>query len=117
MVADVSLTCDKTIKSHLIVVGLMSFNSWSDENISSNYRIYGFLNLFFMKMIVVVKENYTRYLISHIPAGTQYSGNIRCLVPQRCNVLEIQGTFREHFKGKDFFESCRWKSCFCVKSL
>ena len=51
------------------------------------------------------------------PAGTQYSRNILCEFPQRCNVQDIQGTFREHFKGKDLLKSSRWKSCFCVKSV
>ena len=51
------------------------------------------------------------------PAGTQYSGNIRWVFPQSCNVQDIQGTFREYFKGKDFLISSRWKSCFCVKNV
>ena len=51
------------------------------------------------------------------PASTQYSGNIHCVFPQGCNIRDIPGTFREHFKGKDFFKSSRWKSCFCVKSV
>ena len=56
-------------------------------------------------------------LHGHYPAGTQYSGNIPWVFPQRCNVWDIQGTFREHFKGKDFLKSSRWKSCFCFKSV
>ena len=32
------------------------------------------------------------------PASTQYSGNICWVFPQRCNVPNIQRTFREHFK-------------------
>ena len=60
---------------------------------------------------MVNKEN------SQYPAGTQYSGNIGWVFPQLCNVRDIQQTFREHFKGKNFSKSSRWKSCFCVKSL
>ena len=55
--------------------------------------------------------------LRYFPAGTQYSGNIHCVFPQRCYVRNIQGTFREHFKGKDFFKSFQWKSCFCLKSV
>ena len=40
----------------------------------------------------------------NIPAGTQCSWNICWAFPQRCNVRGIQGAFREHFKGKYFFE-------------
>ena len=36
---------------------------------------------------------------------------------QRCNVRDILGTFREHFKGKDFLKSSGWENCFCVKSV
>ena len=39
------------------------------------------------------------------------------MFPQRCNVLDIQGTFREHFQGKYFLTNSRWKSCFCVKNV
>ena len=49
------------------------------------------------------------------PAGTQYFGNICWVFPQRCNVLDIQGTFREHFQGKYFLTNSRRKSCLCVK--
>ena len=38
---------------------------------------------------------------SPYPAGTQYSGNIRWVFSQRCNVRDIQGIFREHLKGKE----------------
>ena len=48
-------------------------------------------------------------------AGTQYSRNTWSGFPQRCSVQDIQGTFREHFKGKDLLKSSQWKSCFCVK--
>ena len=51
------------------------------------------------------------------PAGTQYSGDICWVFPQSCNVRDIQGTFREYFKGKDFLISSRWKSCVCVKNV
>ena len=51
------------------------------------------------------------------PAGTQYSRNTQWVFLQRCNVQDIQGTFREHFKGKDLLKGSRWKSCFCVKSV
>ena len=61
-------------------------------------------------------QQYRKILSFHL-ASTQYSGNIRYVFPQRCNVRDIQGTFREHFKGKDFLKSSRWKSCFCVKSV
>ena len=40
-------------------------------------------------------------------AGTQYSGNICWVFPQRCNVPGIQGTFREHLGNmlkKIFFQ-------------
>ena len=49
----------------------------------------------------------------------QYSGNIRRVFPQHCNVQDIQITFREHFKkfSKDFLENSRWKICFYVKSV
>ena len=48
-------------------------------------------------------------MLSHSPAGTQYSNNIRWVFPQRCNVPGIQGTFREHVKAKYFFKNSRWK--------
>ena len=51
------------------------------------------------------------------PAGKQYSGGICWVFPQSCNVRDIQWTFREYFKGKDFLISSRWKSCFCVKNV
>ena len=51
----------------------------------------------------------------YCPAGTQYFGNICWELPQRCNVRDIQGTFREHFKGKDFLKSSQWKSFFVLK--
>ena len=51
------------------------------------------------------------------PAGMQYSGNIRWVFPQRCNVPRIQGTFREHIKEKHFLTNSWWKNCFCVKSV
>ena len=44
-------------------------------------------------------------------AGTQYSGNIRWVFHQRCNVSDIQRTFREHFQGKYFLTNFRWTSC------
>ena len=47
------------------------------------------------------------------PADTQYSGNIRWVIPQCCDVRDIQWTLREHLEGKDFLKSSRWKSCFC----
>ena len=54
-------------------------------------------------------------LIKVFPAGTQYSRNIRCVFPQRCNVRDIQGKFREHFKGKDFFKVLDGKVVFVLK--
>ena len=39
------------------------------------------------------------------------------MLPQRCNVRDIQRTFREHFKGKNFLENSPWKSYFCVTSV
>ena len=48
-------------------------------------------------------------------AGTQYSGNICWVFPQRCNVPGIQGTFREHVKENFFSKDSRWKSCFVLK--
>ena len=50
-------------------------------------------------------------------AGTQYSKNVRWVFPQRCNVSDIQGTFREHFKRKYFLINSRWISCLCVKNV
>ena len=46
-------------------------------------------------------------LLPTSPAGTQYSANIRCVFAQHCNIRDIQGTFIEHFKGKDFFKKTR----------
>ena len=56
-------------------------------------------------------------LITSYPGRRQYSGNTRWVFPQRCNVLDIQGTCREHFKGKDFLKSSRWKSRFKVYDM
>ena len=52
---------------------------------------------------------------STCPAGTQYSENIRWMFPKCCHVPGIQGTFREHFRGKYFLKNSQWKNCFCVK--
>ena len=52
-----------------------------------------------------------------LAAITQPARNISGIFAERCNVRHIQGTFWEHFKGKDFLKSSRWKSCFCVKSI
>ena len=38
-----------------------------------------------------------------VPAGTQYSENIRWVFPRSCNVPGIQGTFREYVKVKYIF--------------
>ena len=46
------------------------------------------------------------------PACTQYSGNIRWVFPQCCNVPRIQGTSREHFKGKYFLKNYRMGKSF-----
>ena len=56
-------------------------------------------------------------MVPENPAGTQYSGNMRWVFPQRCNFQDTQGTFSEHFKGKDFLKSSWYKSCFYVKSV
>ena len=45
----------------------------------------------------------------------QYSGNIRWVFLQRCNVPDIQGTVREHFKGKDLFKVLDGKVVFVLK--
>ena len=37
------------------------------------------------------------------------------MFPQRCNFRDIEGTFRENFKGKDFLKNSRRKSCFVLK--
>ena len=52
-----------------------------------------------------------------IPAGSQYSRNIRWVFPQRCNVSSIQVTFREHFKENIKTKYFWLKICFCVKSV
>ena len=54
---------------------------------------------------------------NRFPSVTQYSGNIRWVFPQCHNVRDIYGTFREHFKEKNFIKSSPWKSCFSVKSV
>ena len=56
-------------------------------------------------------------MVPENPAGTQYSGNMGWVFPQRCNFQDIQGTFREHFTGKDLLKSSWCKSCFYVKSV
>ena len=40
----------------------------------------------------------------------QYSGNIRWVFPQRCNVPGILGTFREYVEAKYFLANSQWKS-------
>ena len=64
--------------------------------------------------------NLSRYWTStsrKYPAGTQYSGNICWVFPQRWNVQDIRGTFREHFEGKYSLKISQWKSYFCVKNV
>ena len=48
-------------------------------------------------------------------ADRQYSGNICWVFPQCCNIRDIQGTFREHFKGKYFLEVLSGKVVFVLK--
>ena len=37
------------------------------------------------------------------------------MLPQRCNVWDIQETFRDHFKGKDFLKFLDGKIAFVLK--
>ena len=67
----------------------------------------------FLKLNWMAVRNY----IENNPGSTQYSGDIRWVFPQQCNVWDIQETFKEHFKGMDFLKSSQWKSCFCVKTV
>ena len=57
----------------------------------------------------------SRFEFGCYPAGTQNSGNIRWVFSQRCNVRDIQGKIREHFKGKYFSKNYRWKVAFMLK--
>ena len=42
----------------------------------------------------------SKYLTSQVPAGKQYSGDIRWVFSQRCYFPDNQWTFREHVKAK-----------------
>ena len=67
----------------------------------------------FLKLNWMAVRNY----IENNPGSTQYSGDIRWVFPQQCNVRDIQETFKEHFEGMDFLKSSQWRSCFCVKAV
>ena len=62
-------------------------------------------NVFFHRFEFWKINFFISRLSESFPPGTQYSGNIRWVFPPRCNVRDIQGTFREHFKGKYFLKS------------
>ena len=48
-------------------------------------------------------------------AGVQFSGNIRWVLSQCCNVWDIQGKFREHFKENFFWKVLNGKVVFVLK--
>ena len=80
-------------------------------------KVIDFVLSFLISIDSILNMYFTFCDIFYFPAGTQYSGNTRCVFPQRCNVPDIQGTFGEHLKEKYFHKSSRWKSRFCVKSV
>ena len=67
-------------------------------------------NIFYCRTWTI--ESFITHFLGHLPTGTQYSGIIRRVFSQRYNVRDIQGTFTEHFKGKNFCKNLLMEKMF-----
>ena len=70
------------------------------------YYLRSFLHSLTFELDVTITKAYDfSESVRVYPAGTRYPEVSAECSPQRCNVRDIQGTLREHFKGKYFLKS------------